>query len=482
MAGEGILGRRVVKRARASEAAGANINPGPYEAVVKNTTDTTRAGRLQVWIPELGSGDQDDVKNWYTVSYASPFGGLTYQPENLSGVKLNSFPYVQHTYGFWAVPPDVGNIVLVTFINGDTNRGYWFACVYDKLGIGMVPAIGGGDQSKMDTGAIGDADLKKALTGESVWPLAEFNENDGENVTGDFANIKKPPHEYQAKRYVKQGLDRDAARGAVSSSAQRNLPSAVYGWSTPGRALVGDTADNPDLQAKVDSGGITEADLFAFGRKGGHHMVMDDGDFYGKSQLMRFRTSAGHQILMDDTNKMMHIINSEGTCWIELAGSGQMHIFTSAGFNVRSQGDINFHSDKNINLHAESAINMFAGSQVDINTQTFNQVSTSKSTIYASTVQIGGSSTVNVSSGGVGSFKAGGTLQLSGAAVHLNTSAGPTVAQPGLIPKLSHADTTLNGGTGLWEIKPGALSTIVSIVPTHEPWKREGGTGAADAT
>lgn len=476
-----IYGSKVPKRARADEAAGKVINPGPYEAVIKNVLDTTRSGRLQVWIPELGSGDQENTSNWYTVSYASPFAGTTSQPEGFDKVTSNSYFYTQHTYGFWSVPPDVGNVVLVIFINGDPNRGYWFACTVNKLGMNMIPAIGGGDSSKFDDTVISDSELKRAVTSESVWPLAENNENDGKNVQGDFYTIKKPPHEWQAKRYIQQGLDRDPLRGAVNSSAQRNIPSAVFGWSTPGRSLVGDPAENPQLQAKIESGDITPNDLFAIARKGGHHIVMDDGDFYGKNQLMRMRTAYGHQILMDDTNGMTYVINSEGTCWIELAKNGQMHIFTSGGFNVRSQGDINFHSDTNIKMHAEDKIKIFAKNQIDINTKTFIQMSTDLSKIYASKVQVGGSSTVNISAGSVGSFKAGELLQYTGGKIHLNTSAAPVVQKPDPIPKFLHSDTLLNSSNGLWEISPGRLNSIVNIAPTHEPWARTAGSNQTDS-
>lgn len=480
MAQDRIYSSKVPKRATPSAAANANIDPGPYEALIKNVVDTTRAGRLQVWIPELGAGDQDDPANWYTVSYASPFAGMTYQPDNLKGVKLNNFTYVQHTYGFFAVPPDIGNVVLVTFIAGDPGRGYWFACTMNKLGFGMIPAIAGGTKDKMDVESLA-ADLEKSLTDESIWPLSEFNENDGENVSGEFMTVKKPPHEWQARRYIKQGVDRDPERGAVTSSAQRNLPSAVFGWSSPGRKLLNDTAENETLKGKIDSGDIKEGDLFNLGRRGGHHMVMDDGDFYGKSQLMRFRTATGHQILMDDTNSNMHIINNEGTCWIELAGNGQMHIFTAQGFNVRSQGDINFHTDTNMNIHVEKKLQIYAGEQIDINTKVFNQMSTDLTKIYASTVQIGASSTMNLSSDGVGSFKAGKTLQFSGGPIHLNTSPAPVVSKPEEIPKLLHADTTFNSGNGLWEIQADKLTSIVAVAPTHEPWKREGGTSESAA-
>jgi hypothetical protein len=255
----------------------------------------------------------------------------------------------------------------------------------------------------------------------------------------------------------------------------------VFGWSSPGRPLINDSADNTELQGKIASGDITSKDLQTRGRKGGHHIVMDDGDFYGKSQLMRMRSSAGHQILMDDSNSNMYIINSEGTCWIELAGNGQMHVFASAGFNVRSKGDINLHTDTNMNIHAEENIQIYAGNQIDINATTINTVSSDKTVVYGSTVQIGGSSSVNISSGGIGSFKAGGTLQLTGSPLHLNTSSGPDVASPDAIVKNVHDDTNFNDGTGLWEVQPGILNSIVGIVPTHEPWTREGGTSESGA-
>jgi hypothetical protein len=476
-----IYGSKVPKRVKASEANGQNINPGPYEAVVKNAKDSTRAGRLQVWIPDMGAGDQDDPQNWYTVSYASPFAGTSYQPEGYDATALNNWLFVQHTYGFWAVPPDIGNTVLVIFINGDPQRGYWFACTVNKLGVNMIPAIAGGNRSKMDTGILGNG-LDKALTDESFWPLTETNENDGENVSSDFLEKKKPVHEYQTLRYIQQGLDRDQMRGAQTSSVQRNITSAVFGISTPGRPAIGDTGDNKALQDKVNNSDIEDSDIpLGLGRKGGHSFVMDDGDFFGKSKLLRLRTTDGHQILMDDTNGMTYIINSEGTCWIELAKSGQLHIFSSGGLNMRSQGDINIHSDQKINMHAEDEINMYAGNKFDINTKVFNQTSADLTKIYASTVQIGGSSDVNISASSTGSFKAGGTLIFSGGPIHLNTSPAPVVSKPAPITKYLHSDTTYNPGTLLWEIQPGKLNTIVAVAPTHEPWERVLGANESDS-
>lgn len=477
-----IYSTKVAKRTKSENAAATNISPGPYEAVVKNVLDNTHAGRLQVWIAELGAGDQTDEKNWIDVNYASPFAGTTHIPDDAKTTKESNYEYVQHTYGFWAVPPDVGNIVLVMFVNGDIDRGYWFACVVNKLGFGMIPAIGGGDQSKFDSSVIKDPALKKALTSDSVWPMAEFQENDGINIDGRFLQTKRPPHEWQVKRYIQQGLDRDPVRGALNSSAQRNIPSAAFGISSPGRKLKNDSAENVEaIKSKINSGALEDSSLESIARKGGHTFVMDDGDFYGKNQVMRLRTAYGHEILMDDTNKMTYIINSEGSCWIEMAGSGQMHIFTSGGFNVRSQGDINMHSDTNIYMHAADKIKMFAGNQIDINTKVMNQLTTDMIKLYSAAIQVGGSSTVNISAGNGGSFKAGGLLAFKGGPIHLNTSTPITVQKPEEIPKLLHNDTEVNSSTGLWEIQASKLSSIVQIAPTHEPWKREGGNNESAA-
>jgi hypothetical protein len=470
-------GRKVPKHVQPGNASGINITPGVYEAVVKNVIDSTRSGRLQVWIPELGSGDQTKSENWYTVSYASPFMGMTYQPDDAS--KLSTFSKVRHTYGFWAVPPDIGNTVLVMFIAGDPNRGYWFACTLNKLGHSMLPAIGGDDQTGFDKDAIEDADLKKALMSDSNWPLAELNEIDGTNVVSEFMTIKKPPHEFQTKRYIVQGLDRDKVRGAPDSSGQRNIPSATFGWSTPGRPL-NDPIDKEGLAAKVESGEANPKDLEVLGRKGGHSFVMDDGDFYGKSQMMRFRTSAGHQILMDDSNKTFYIINSEGSCWIEMPATGQLNIFSSGGLNLRSRGDINMHSDQSVKIHAAANFKVYAGQQIDLNSATTNILTSDFTKIYGSKVEIGSSGGLNMSCGGLGSFKAGGELKLTGSKVLLNSGPGPEVTKPAAIPLFSLDDTGLNSANGLWEIKTDALASIVNIAPTHEPWGRFSGTSQAD--
>jgi hypothetical protein len=480
MAVDKRLGRHTPSNTKA-EMPGVNLNPGPFEAIVKNVIDSTRSGRLQVWIPDMGAGDQNDAHNWITVSYASPFAGMTYQPSE-NPPKENLYSQAQNTYGFFAVPPDIGNMVLVTFVNGDPQRGYWFACVVNKLDHNMIPGLAGGDQTKFDSNAIESAELKKALTNDSNWPMTEINEADGKNVEGNFLSKKRAPHEWQTKRYIKQGLDKDRIRGAVSSSSQRNSPSAVFGISTPGRPLSKDPADDDAIRSKIEDGSITPTDVEFTVRKGGHSFVMDDGDFYGGSQLVRLRTAYGHQILMDDSNKTLYIINSEGSCWVELAGSGQMHVFSSGGLNLRSQGDINMHSDKDIKIYAANGLKMVGGQTVDINTNILSTVTNDRTVMYGGKIELGASGAVNVSAGGSTSWNSSGAFNVTGDKILLNSGAGPTVGKPNTIPIFTLDETAYNSGTGTWTINPNALASIVNIAPTHEPYTRFSGVSQKDIT
>ena len=457
-----------------TEKSGTTISPGPYEAVVKEIDDPTRSGRLKVWIPELGGGDQEEPKNWRSVSYASPFAGKTYLPPDKAGT-ANSFRNAEHTYGFWAVPPDRGNIVLVTFINGDPDRGYWFACVVDKLGHHMIPAIGGKPRGEFDEANIDDPDIKAAITDQSILPVSEFNEAGGMNVDSNFVNKPVPIHEYQAKTYIRQGLDTDAVRGARDMGSQRETPSSIYGWSTPGRPLRNDPQEKTaELQAAILDGTINAAEwLDALGRKGGHTFVMDDGAFFGGGRAMRFRSSEGHQILMDDDNRVMHIINSEGSVWIELADSGHLSIFAARGVNIRAGDNINLHSDKSININAAEEINMRAGTTFNINSKDTQMVSDASTTLYGASIAVGAGGGISLHATGAGSFKSDGELNLKGSKVLLNTGEGPSVDKPNLIVSYSQADVAKENGR--WVNKADILNTICNFAPTHEPWERSTG-------
>lgn len=469
---------KVPSEARLTDVAGENLQTGVYEAIVKEVLDGNRTGRLKVWMPELGTGDQEDPQGWVTVGYASPFMGKTKMKDPKS--TLNDFEHVEHTYGFWAVPPDVGNHVLVMFVNGDRNRGFYFACVLDRLGRGMLPGLGGGYKEEVDDTTITDPDVAKAFKGsldpgKMILPLSEVQESDGGNIRPGAVNIKRPLHEYQAKRYFTQGLDRDNLRGARKTGSQADTVNSVYGFSTPGRPYKNDAKDDGSIAAKLDSGEYSDNDINADGRKGGHHIVMDDGRFKGGGEMIRIRSAEGHQLLMDDEKGSLYMINSEGTCWVEMAKSGHLSIYTAKGINIRSDDIINMHTEKSINMYAKEDINIKAKVSLKMEGNFISSFATLNNHTFGSVVLVGAAASLNLSSLAGASLKAGKGCLISGASVGLNSGSGPTVPPPLPLKTIDHDDTVWNDGVFQWEIKPAILQSIVTIAPTHEPWKREAG-------
>ena len=121
---------------------------GVYIGTVLNTADVNFSGRLDVQIPSLQvTNDQSDralEKITYTVRYCSPFAGQTPARD----AKGNpGFESTQKSYGFWAVPPDIGTQVLVMFANGNVNEGFWIGCVPDMQINHMVPGLASSEKS-----------------------------------------------------------------------------------------------------------------------------------------------------------------------------------------------------------------------------------------------------------------------------------------------------------------------------------------------
>lgn len=462
---------KMVAWADRSSAKGSSLDTATFIGIVKNNLDPTRSGRLQVWIPDLG-GSENDSTTWRTVSYASPFFGSTYNP---TAPKENSYKNTLHTYGMWAVPPDLDNQVLCTFVNGDPGRGYWFACVHSQMvGHYMVPGIAAGNAVESDTA---DAAVKKYIdtqNGTSGVPVVEFNENNPDSINSNFYNNKKPVHEAQFKQLLDQGLDKDRTRGSITSSSQRESPSTVFGISTPGR-LVNDPATSDEFQQALEGDSLSEELFIKYSsgpRKGGHQFVMDDGDLDGTDNLVRLRTAGGHQILMNDQKRVMYIANSSGSVWLEFADNGQMHVFSAGGMNFRSEGDINLHSDKNINITAKEKLNMTGVNNLNVESNDIKVRSLNNMTLFAAEMNIGSSGPLNLYADGVGNFKSGGVLSCVGSTIQLNSGGGATVAAPPKLPTIIHSDSSRDDPAGPWQSVPRSLDSLCSIVPSHEPWNR----------
>ena len=464
------IGSKVIKNARREEATGTRVDPYPYIGIVKNNLDPTRSGRLQVYIPDLG-GPPDEPNNWRTVSYASPYQGYTplTKDSKTQPSTANTFDTVHHTYGMWMVPPDIGVQIIVLFVGGDPLRGYWIACVNPHLSHYMMPGMAG--TTNVDPTTLSASD-KKAYLGANPanLPTVEFNEYTKDFTNAAYFNNNKPVHKIQLGILQTQGLDRDSVRGAISSSSQRESPSHVFGISTPGRPVDDPADDREKYLENLNSGTIDPKYLFTKARKGGHQFIMDDGAALGEDQLVRLRTAGGHQLLMNDTNNILYIANSDGTSWIEMTSDGSLNVYATGGYNLRSEGTINLHTDSDFNLNAVGDVNIKAGGKFAVNSGTTELLQTELSVESNGKIAFKAGGDFLVDAQGKISLKAGGVFAVEGSGIYQNS--GKTVAVPALksmqINKLP--DTT--GQNNSWNITLGALSTIVTVAPSHEPYYR----------
>ena len=339
---------------------------GPFEAIIVNNLDTKYMGTLQVeLLKATASGNQPERSGQvFEASYLSPFYGVT--PVNATS-KNEGYRHTQQSYGFWAVPPDVGSRVLVIFAEGNTSKCFWIGCIQDEFMNFMVPGLAA-------TSLLKDFD-KKA-------PAAEYNKLTTTEPNKEPTTHRKSAHVDLLKNYVMAGLDNDETRGLTSSSARRELPSAVFGWSTPGPLDKRPGAPKQDLGFKGNKIPWPKS------RLGGSSFVMDDGDdkFLRKghpkdtameyanieaqepggdvtrphNELCRWRTRTGHQILMHNTEDLIYIANARGTAWIEMTSNGKVDIYGADSISVHSQQDLNFTADRDINLTAGQDVNMVA--------------------------------------------------------------------------------------------------------------------------
>ena len=475
------------KQATATGKSGSIIDPGPYEAIVQGHAEGTRMGQLIVTIPDWSgivsqADSEGSSSDQITVSYASPFYGTTYGSDSQ---QLPDGPATSgQSYGMWMVPPDIGCKVLVVFAGGDMSRGYWFACVYDSPSHHMVPAIGRNVGGAENTIAPTDG-VSQYLNKDSVLPVVEYSTKSDTSFNNDgLVNTPRNPHEIQAMNYVKQGLDRDKVRGAISSSSMRESPSNVYGISTPGRRATKASQNPNDPQVVIY-------------RKGGHQFVMDDGAEDGTDQLVRLRTSGGHQILMNDTENVLYIASNTGNQWLEFSPDGSINVYGAAGFNLRTQGPIGMHSDSMIAMCAPiikmdavatekskgtpsvsiSSMGSFSAKAVlsaSINADGFASFgAVGKVSVSAgAALTLSGVGAVSLASGAITSISGVGSVNIDGAMLMLNCS-GPKPPFPPIptlptLPK-SLPDTVFDGSS--WSAT-GTLLTTLKVVPTHEPWER----------
>jgi GH24 family phage-related lysozyme (muramidase) len=286
---------------------------------VMSSRDVSFTGRLLVFIPELSS-DKEDVNNYVNCLWASPFAGAV----NATGVGDNIPEPADsmQSYGLWMVPPDAGTLVLVTFLNGDMAKPVAFGCLFpDRLNY-MVP---------------GHAASRTYGSADVPLPSTEKNKR-VEDI--DHDNTTRPVHYQAAEAIVRQGLARDARRGAGFSTARRESPSEVFGLLTPG-------PKDPNR---------------ATYRLGGHQLIFDDNL---SQRLVRVRTAGGQQILLDDVAGSIYMINKDGQAWWEIDAKGNFTVFAEGSVNLRARGHFNLRADRDINIEAGGDVKIKAAGDTE---------------------------------------------------------------------------------------------------------------------
>ena len=361
-----------VKRESANKEA--DISGGPFLAKVIGHLDPSFMGGLEVTLLKKDGNSLGDAGQTYGVRYASPFFGST--AFEFQGSNKDDFNDSQKSYGMWFVPPDVGVTVIIFFIDGDPSQGYWMGCVPDRFTNHMVPAIAGSDAVEF---AEGDSEYYDVDT----VPVAEVNRRANDLEEGmEIDKIPKAVHPF-TDHLREEGLLADDVRGVSKSTARRNVPSSVYGISTPGPLDRRDGAKKSFI-GKVQSQSPTPVPV---SRLGGTQFVMDDGDdryqrrtnaseggydyadtlggdsgepAIPKDEYVRLRTRTGHQILMHSSEDLIYIGNSRGTSWIEMSSDGKIDIFAEDSVSIHTKQDFNFYADRDFNLEAGRNINMKA--------------------------------------------------------------------------------------------------------------------------
>lgn len=468
-----------------SRSSDVRISPGPYLAKVVNHLDPTYMGSLEVTLLKATPGLSSTQSSNVIVRYCSPFWGNT--SVAFEGNNSSDFNDVQKSYGFWMVPPDIGTTVMVIFIDGDINQGFWVGCVPDMFQNQMTPGIAASQYS-----AVGPGD--EAYYGTRLLPVAEYHKSSRGLEVPKPDTFTKPIHPF-ADRLLEQGLLLDTIRGVTSSSARREVPSAVFGISTPGPLDTKVNAPRKIVGFK-ESGQVR----IPVSRLGGTTFVMDDGDKDGQNELVRIRTRTGHQILLHNSSDLIYIGNSKGTAWIELTSNGKLDIFAQDSVSIHTEADFNLRADRDFNIEAGRNINMKAGGGLEMNCEDrFYLICDGNGKIQISgDSHWGAGGELRWQSGGKSSYTAGadfnitanGAWRTSGDTTHITSNehretagriemngaqAETSQAVAALVPEKLVTFTLPNrSGSAGWSngnfYRSTSISSIMQRVPSHEPW------------
>lgn len=456
-------------------AGGVPAETGPFIGIVKNNVDSTRSGKIDVYIEYLSGPDENNPDFWKPMSYISPFYGSTDPDSPESGA--GSFLQNKHSYGMWFTPPDVGTRVICFFANGDPNQGYYLGSVVTgNEPHHMVPAIGSTSNYVLEAGQ-----QPGLFANSTQLPVVEYNdENPAISDAPNWPSVPYPVHNYLAGVLVQQGLVSDNVRGTIGSNSYRESPSTLYGVSTPGRPIYSGGYSDVEINARLNQdanspGSVPLESMKVIGRRGGHSFIMDDGDLSGNDQLVRIRTAKGHQIMLSDNGDSLHIIHANGQSWIELGQEGTIDMFATNSVNIRSQGDINLHADASINMNSGSTMNMYSEFTMNLETSALQLTGENSLTMYSTKyVGVKSDGSLALQNAKTGSWNGGSAVNVKAGCISLNSGSAASVAKTTKIPRLKLPDVVFQQNSG-WTVEQNKIDTIATRAPTHEPYPLHGG-------
>lgn len=454
---------------------GKKIGVGPYLGIVTNHLDTSYMGMLEVTLLKGTSGNTNLKGTQVAVRHLSPFLGAT--NVDYEGNNSASFQDVQKSYGMWLIPPDIGTTVLCIFVDGDTNSGYWMGCVQDTFQNHMIPGIAASKYTEMTP-------AQQQKYGTNYLPVAEFHKKSRTLEIPKPSAFGKPIHPF-ADRLLTQGLLLDTIRGVTSSSARREVPSQVYGISTPGPIDKSTNAKRVDI-------GYEKTVMAPITRLGGTTFVMDDGDQEGKNELVRLRTRTGHQILMHNTADLIYIGNAKGTAWLEMTSNGKIDIYAADSISIHSEQDFNFRADRDINFEAGRNMHIRASGTMETNVakQYYLLAGADGKVQFQGNYNLSAGAEIRQQATGKTSVVSGGNFIM---ASNANISIGATGVQKIVGKQLLLNSVATDGATApdqptpleLFSLpnrsadagwsnnkfyKDTDIQSIMQRVPTHEPW------------
>mgnify|MGYP003312327036 CR=1 FL=1 len=363
---------------RSVDAGQERSSPGPYIARVLKHADPYYLGGLEVELLKVTEAGNtgETLGQTAIVYYASPFYGVT-GSQHLG--KNDNYSNTQKSYGWWAVPPDPGSLVLCTFVEGTREFGYWFGCIPEKGMTFMLPS--GKTATEQVSGPV-----PAKLKGKRL-PAGEYNKKITKPHTNNIIKYKRPVNEDYVAQLTEQGLIEDDIRGITTTSAQREFPSASFGFSTPGP--IDKRGGSP--QGEI---GLKESKATVHvNRLGSSSIVIDDGDdklirkgnpantpyeYINKessesggdvtrpaNEVIRLETRTGAKIMMNTSEDLIYINNSRGTCWIEMTSNGKLDVYALDSVSFHTENDFNFTADRDINFEVGRDLNFVVNNNLN---------------------------------------------------------------------------------------------------------------------